>query len=41
MRTWVTYIVWIAGGLALGFVLAQYGSGGVVLAFLQNLPGCL
>lgn len=41
MRVVVTYIGWTVAGLALGFVLAQYLSGGMMLVFLQKLPGCL
>jgi len=36
----VPYIALIGAGLALGLVLAQYLSGGMVLAFLQKVPGC-
>jgi hypothetical protein len=41
MRVVVMYIGWTIVALALGFVLAQYTSGGMVIAFLQKLPGCL
>jgi len=44
MRVEVRYIGLIiaalALGLALGFVLAQYTSGGMVMSFIQKLPGC-
>lgn len=41
MRIVMIYIGWAVAGLALGFALAQYLSGGMMLAFLQKLPGCL
>ena len=41
MRVALTYIGLAVAGLALGFVLAQDLSGGMVLAFRQKLPGCL
>ena len=40
MRVVGTYIGWIVVAFALGFVLAQYASGGMVMAFLHKLPGC-
>jgi len=41
MRHAITPIGLSILGLILGFVLVQYSSGGMVLAFLQKLPGCL
>jgi hypothetical protein len=31
---------WILACLALGLLLAQYSSGGLLGSFLQKLPGC-
>lgn len=41
MRPWLVSIAWLLGALVLGFVLARYASGGMALAFLHRLPGCL
>lgn len=40
MRTGLYYLGWIALGLILGLALAQYDSGGMLMAFLHKLPGC-
>ena len=39
MRAVVIAIGWTIAGLALGFVLMQYTSNGMVKTFLQKLPG--
>ena len=40
MRVGVRYVIWLLAGGALGFVLAQYTTGGMLSAFLHKLPGC-
>lgn len=40
MRVGMRYVIWIVVGVALGFVLAQYTTGGMLSAFLHKLPGC-
>ncbi len=40
MRGMIGYIGWAVAGVVLGFVLAQYTSDGMLMAFLQTLPGC-
>ncbi len=40
MRVGMRYVIWIVAGVALGFVLAQYTTGGMLSAFLHKLPGC-
>ena len=40
MRELLIHASWIVVGLALGFALTQYTSGGMLLAFLHKLPGC-
>lgn len=34
------YLGWILFFLALGLLLAQYTSGGILGSFLHKLPGC-
>jgi len=41
MRVVFAAIDWIVVGLTLGFVLTRYASGGMMLAFVQQPPGCL
>jgi hypothetical protein len=40
VRRHVFYLAWIVAGIGLGFVLARYGSPGMLSAFLHKLPGC-
>jgi hypothetical protein len=40
MRVGMRYVIWIVAGVALGFVLAHYTTGGMLSAFLHKLPGC-
>ncbi|MCB1772797.1 MAG: hypothetical protein KDI88_04210 [Gammaproteobacteria bacterium] len=39
-RRLVFHVTWIVAGIALGYVLARYGSPGMLLAFLHKSPGC-
>jgi hypothetical protein len=40
MRVGIRYLIWLLAAVALGFVLAQYTTGGMLFAFLHKLPGC-
>jgi hypothetical protein len=40
LRIILLYLAWIGVCLLLGFALAQYGSAGLLTAFLHKSPGC-
>ena len=40
MLVGIRYLIWLFAGVALGFVLAQYTTVGMLFAFRHRLPGC-
>jgi hypothetical protein len=40
LRTKIAYLAWIAAGIALGLILAQYLTDRMLISFLHKLPGC-